>query len=175
MNVSIGVHEKNPLKPFTFFDDIFTTMKRRNKVKVLGGVFDVGIEKSVIKMSQKNMGCCNCTVKYGHCELIYLRHMYNFNHNKARYRRKSVRYDKDKYSGYWGMKIIQFNNIFRVTQLGMIPGSVSNYYIVYQKTIKISTKTRTFPHVLMLENIEFLVLLEFSKLLLPTITNIYFP
>ena len=49
-------------------------------------------------------------------------------------------YDVDKYSGYWFMKIIWFNNIFWVSPMEMITGFISNGDIVDPTPVNSRTK-----------------------------------
>ena len=68
-------------------------------------------------------------------------------------------YDVDKDSGYWGMKMILFKNIFRVSPMEMIPVAASKNERTDPKFVNIRTKTRTLRQVLILERIYLLPIL----------------
>ena len=136
----------------------FPATQGRNEVEVPGRECEMVCDASVLKTLQKHIGRQDCVAQAVHCALISLQHMCNLTHTKASERIKFVIYDVDKYSGYWFMKIIWFNNIFSVSPMAMITGSISNGDIVDPKPVNSRTK-ETVPQMLTLENIDLLMLL----------------
>ena len=66
-----------------------------------------------------------------------------------------------QFDPHWGVKIIMFKNISRVSPMVITPGAVSKNNRAEPTTVNIRKKNRTFPQVLMLEKTELLVILEF--------------
>ena len=118
-----------------------------------------------------HMGRWYSTAHAMECALISIHCMWNLTHTKASERRKHVVYYVNKDSDYWGMKMIWFNNIFRMFPMVMIPGYLLNYSRSYPTTVNIRTKTANLTQVLMLENIDLLVLLALLQLLISKITK----
>ena len=156
--INVPIEKKPHWNRFPFFNGICS----RNATAQLSWSFGRGTWRGAwLKYSQKT------TKEYGEARLhsasrtlcIYFSSSYvKFDPHYINWEKKSAGYDVDKDSDYWGMNMIWFKNIFRVSPLRMIPGSISNYDRSDPKNFKIRTKPRNLPQVLILEKIYLHVL-----------------